>query len=127
MHKGISKDSFVGVGAIILLALWSVSLFLLALLSGAEAAGGVTSVAANSSNALPWLVPIVLTYVTWKRQILGGSLLILFGIASIFIFNTYLSAVALIIISAPSILLGALLMTQNIWDKSIQLTDEQPL
>lgn len=126
--KGIQKDSMFGIGVLLLLAIWSVAIFLFALLSGVQAYDGLVSgVIANAPNALPWLVPIVLIYVTWKRQVLGGALFLLFGIATIFIFDTYLSAVGLLIISVPSIVLGALLMTQNIWDKSVQSADKWQL
>lgn len=125
MNKGIRKDSWVGVGAILLLSIWSVFLFLFALMSGAEAAEGtVSGIVANTPNALPWLIPIVLIYVTWKRQVLGGFLFLLFGIATIFLFSTYQSAGALVVISVPSILLGSLLMTQNWWDRSVTLAHD---
>jgi hypothetical protein len=128
MNKGISKDSLIAVGAIVLLTIWSIGLLLFALLSGAEAAEGtVSGVVSNAPNALPWIIPIVLIYVTWKRQILGGFLFLLFGIATIFMFSTHESAGTLVVISIPSILLGSLLMTQNMWDRSVRLSDEMPL
>ncbi len=122
---GIQQDSWVGVGAILLLMVWSITLFLVALLSGAEAADQtILGLVNNVPNAAPWIIPIVLIYVTWKRQMLGGSLFLLFGIATIFFFNTYQSVGSLAVISIPSILLGALLMTQNIWDSSMKLSQK---
>jgi len=128
MNKGIEKDSMFGIGAILLLTVWSVALFLFALLSGAEAAEGtVSSMVANAPNALPWMIPIVLIYVTWKRQVLGGTLFFLFGLATILFFNTYETIVGLLIVSAPAIVFGAMLMTQNIWDKSLEIAEDLPL
>ena len=128
IQQGIKKDSWIGVGSIIVLMVWSLALFLFALMSGAQAADGtIPGLVANSPNALPWLIPIVLTYVAWKRQAAGGLLFLLFGIATVFMFNTYESVVALLVVSAPAILLGSLLMTQTIWDRSLKLANELPL
>lgn len=128
MNKGIQKDSWIGVGAILLLMIWSIALFLFALLSGAEAAEGtVSGLVANASNAFPWLIPMVLLYVTWKRQVLGGFGFLLFGIATVFFFSTYQSFGALAVISLPAILLGLLLMTQDWWDRSIKLAGDLPM
>jgi len=127
MKKGIQTDSWVGVGAILGLLIWSLALFLFALLSGVEAADGtVSGLVQNAPNALPWIIPIVLIYVTWKRQIIGGTLFFLFGLATIVFFNTYESIVGLLIISAPAIVFGAMLMTQTIWDKSLQIANQLP-
>ena len=128
MNKGIKKDSMFGIGAILLLTVWSVTLFLFALMSGAEASDGtVEGIVANAPNALPWVIPIVLIYVTWKRQVIGGALFFLFGLATILFFNTYETIVGLLIISAPAIVFGAMLMTQNIWDKSLEIAKDLPL
>ena len=128
MNKGIQKDSMFGVGAILLLMIWSVALFLFALMSGAEASDGtVIDMVVNAPNALPWLIPIVLIYVTWKRQIIGGLLFFLFGVATVLMFNTHQSVVALLAISAPAIVLGALLITQIILYKSLEIAENLPL
>lgn len=128
MNKGIQKDSWIGVGAIVVLAVWSLALFLFALMSGAEATNGtVSGLVGNTPNALPWLIPIVLTYVAWKRQVIGGTLFVLFGLATIIFFSTYESMVALLIISVPAIVFGMILLTQTIWDRSLKLANELPL
>jgi hypothetical protein len=128
MSKEIQKDSMLGIGAILLLMVWSIALFLFALMSGAEASDGtVAGIVANAPNALLWLVPIVLIYVTWKRQIIGGLLFFLFGVTTILLFSTHQSIVALLVISTPALVLGALLMTQTIWDKSLELAEDLPL
>ena len=127
MNKGIQKDPWIGVGAILLLMIWSVALFLFALLSGAEAAEGTVSrIVANAPNAFPWLIPFVLLYVTWKRQIIGGFLFLLFGLATIVFFDTYQAVTALMIISIPAIVFGLILMTQNMWDRSVKLAGGLP-
>jgi hypothetical protein len=128
MSKEIQKDSMLGIGAILLLMVWSIALFLFALMSGAEATDGtIVGIVANAPNALLWLVPIVLIYVTWKRQIIGGLLFFLFGVTTILLFSTHQSIVALLVISTPALVLGALLMTQTIWDKSLELAEDLPL
>jgi hypothetical protein len=128
MNKGVQKDSMFGIGAILLLMIWSIALFLFALMSGAEASDGtVAGIVANAPNALLWLTPIVLIYVTWKRQIIGGLLFFLFGVATILLFSTHQSIVALLAISTPALVLGALLMTQTMWDKSLELAEDLPL
>jgi hypothetical protein len=128
MSKEIQKDSMLGIGAILLLMVWSIALFLFALMSGAEATDGtIVGIVANAPNALLWLVPIVLIYVTWKRQIIGGLLFFLFGVTTILLFSTHQSIVALLVISTPALVLGALLMTQTMWDKSLELAEDLPL
>lgn len=119
MYKGIQKESWISIGAILLLAIWSAVILLFALMSGAEAAEGtVIGVVAGAPNVFPWLIPFVLLYVTWKRQIIGGFLFLLFGVATILFLGTYQTPSALVIISVPVIVLGLILMTQNMWDTS---------
>lgn len=115
MNNRLTNDSLIGMGAIFLLTVWSITLFTFALLSGADSAqGNLSGILANAPNALPWLIPFVLVYVTWRQQVLGGFLFLVFGVTTIFFYGTYQSLTALLILSAPSILLGALLMAEKV-------------
>jgi|GEM_PF-4820430 len=128
MSKRIPKDSLIGIGVIVLLVIWSITLFWLALISGVEATDGiVVSLVANVPNALLWLVPIGLLYVTWKHQVVGGFLFLVFGSITILIFDTHQSVLVLLVISIPAIVLGGLLMTQSVWDKSVPIAKDQHL
>jgi len=70
------------------LLIFSVLIFVFALLSGAETfGGGFVGIVKNSSNALPWLVLLVFLFVAWKKELLGGILVSILGIAMMFFFN----------------------------------------
>ena len=123
MYTKQIKSSWIGIGALLVLLVWSVLMFLFVLLYGAEAAGASEGTIAVPSVLL-WLIPIGLVYVAWRWHVLGGFLFFLFGVATIFLFNTHESAVALLAISVPSIVLGALIMSQRVWDQSVELMEE---
>lgn len=128
MNKGIQKDSRVSWGSLLVLLLWAVSLFLFALLSGTDSYGSTfREIIANAPNALPWLIPIILSYVTWRRQVLGGTLFILFGLATILFFATYDSIAAFLVVSLPAILLGAVLVIVKVRVKSVKMAGRLPV
>jgi len=52
-----------------------------ALLSGSEEhGGGFMRIIKNSPNALPWLLLFGLNYLAWKRELVGGSIIAMFGL-----------------------------------------------
>lgn len=55
-----------------------VLIFVFALFSGAE--GGIQGVIKNSPNALPGAALLVIVYVAWKWELIGGILIILVGL-----------------------------------------------
>ncbi len=61
--------------------------FIFALLSGSEEyGGGLKGIVYNSPNALPWLVLLILVFVAWKWELIGGILITLLGIFFLFFF-----------------------------------------
>jgi len=95
----------------ILLVLASAFWFVFALLSGAEeAGGGFMGIVKNSPNALPWLVLFVFVYISFKMELLGGIVIAILGILTVFAFDTFDSAITFFVISFPFILLGGLLI-----------------
>jgi hypothetical protein len=55
--------------------------FVFALLSGSEGyGGGFMGIVKNSPNALPWLLLFGLNYLIWKKELLGGFILTVFGL-----------------------------------------------
>ena len=89
----------------------SSSWFIFALLSGAEQyGGGVTGVIKNAPNALPWLLLFVFVYIVWKYEQIGGGLLIIAGIFSVYFFNALESVVVLFAVSLPLIILGSIFL-----------------
>jgi len=55
--------------------------FIFALLSGAEGhGGGLKGILHNSPNATPWLLLLILLYVAWRRELIGGILISSLGI-----------------------------------------------
>ncbi len=62
--------------------------FVFALISGSQDyGGGIVGILKNSPNALPWLTLLVLVLVAWKRELAGGILVTLFGLAVLYFFN----------------------------------------
>jgi hypothetical protein len=93
------------------LVIASVFWFVFALFSGAEGFGeGMKGVLINSPNALPWLLLFVLVWVVWKWELIGGILISVFGLVTVFFFDTYEEVISFLIISLPLILLGGSLI-----------------
>jgi hypothetical protein len=64
--------------------------FIFALLSGSEGyGGGISGFIKNSPNALPWLFLLILIFVAWKWELVGGIIITLMGVAMIYFFNFY--------------------------------------
>lgn len=58
------------------------------LLSGSiDYGGGVEGVLRNSPNALPWLILILLVFIAWKKELLGGILIVIAGLWLVYFFN----------------------------------------
>lgn len=65
-----------------------VLVFLFALASGSEVyGGGLMGIIKNSPNALPWAILLVLVWVSWKWELVGGIIITLFGLAALYFFN----------------------------------------
>ena len=85
--------------------------FVFALLSGAEElGGGVMGVVKNSLNALPWLILFAFVFIAWKWEIIGGSIISVMGVLTIFMFDAYKEPVVFLLISLPLMLLGGALV-----------------
>lgn len=88
----------------------SLLVFIFALLSGAEKyGGGIHGIIKNSPNALPWLILIILIFIAWRKELIGGIIITLIGIAILFFFvlfgnNFFLST---LILSLLIIILGS--------------------
>ena len=62
--------------------------FIFALLSGSEGyGGGVEGIIKNSPNALPWLILLILVYVAWRWELLGGIIITILGLSMVYFFN----------------------------------------
>ena len=62
--------------------------FLFALLSGSEDyGGGASGLIQNSPNAIPWLLLLILVFIAWKWELLGGIIITLLGLFLIYFFN----------------------------------------
>ena len=89
----------------VLLLILAIGLFIFALLSGAENSGFLK----NIPNALPWAVLLIFICIAFRWQILGGILVVLFGIFTILFFSALEFLWILFIISLPIIILGSVL------------------
>jgi hypothetical protein len=73
----------------ILLLLITIIVFIFALLSGSEGyGGGFMGIVKNSPNSLPWLLLFGLNYLVWKKELLGGIILTVFGVFISWFFNS---------------------------------------
>lgn len=62
--------------------------FIFALLSGSgDYGGGIKGIIRNSMNALPWLILLIILFVAWKWELIGGILITLVGLAAMYFFN----------------------------------------
>jgi len=97
------------------LLIFGVLVFVFALLSGSETfGGGIKGILKNSPNALPWLVLVILVFVAWKWELVGGILITLLGIAALIffgIFSANFSTGTLIICLIPFILGSFLILS----------------
>lgn len=110
-NKSIKIAKWLRYVARTVLVMVAVFWFVFALLSGAaEYGGGARGILMNSLNALPWLLFFVFVWVVWKWELLGGIFISIFGILTIFAFDTNEESVAFLIISLPLILLGGSLI-----------------
>lgn len=66
----------------------SILVFIFALLSGSEDyGGGISGIIQNSPNALPWLLLLVLTFIAWKWELIGGIIITVIGLYMVYFFN----------------------------------------
>lgn len=73
-----------GYGLLIL----SVLLLGFSLMSGAEDyESGLGGILKNIPNALPWVLLLVLLVIAWKKELIGGLLILIFGIGIVYMFN----------------------------------------
>ncbi|MBN2142827.1 hypothetical protein JW711_05865 [Candidatus Woesearchaeota archaeon] len=95
------------------LAVLASLVFIFALLSGAEGyGGGLRGIIMNSPNAIPWLVLLLLIYAASKWELVGGTIITIMGVCTIFAFDFYEPGAwpGLVIISLPLIILGSMLV-----------------
>jgi len=70
--------------------IFGILIFIFALLSGSEEYGNdFWSLLKNSPNALPWLLFLLIIWLAWKQELMGGLTLIGLGISLLFLFNTF--------------------------------------
>ena len=70
--RNIARHSMLALGVLI---------FVFALLSGAVEYGvGLQGVIKNSPNALPWVALLVIVFIAWRWELVGGILIILVGV-----------------------------------------------
>ncbi len=71
-----------------LLLLITIIVFVFALLSGSESyGGGFWGIIKNAPNALPWILLFAMNYLVWKKELIGGVVLTLFGLFITYLFN----------------------------------------
>ena len=82
-------------------------IFVFALLSGSELyGGGLKGILMNSPNAIPWAILLAFAWIAWRWELLGGTIISLMGIFTIFMFDALEEPFVFLIISLPLIILG---------------------
>ncbi len=75
-----------GIARYTLLVVFSL-VFIFALLSGSgDYGGGIKGIIQNSPNSAPWLIFLVLLFIAWKWELIGGILITLLGFGAIYFF-----------------------------------------
>jgi len=96
----------------------STLLFIFSLLSGADRlGGGIKGIIHNFPNTLPWIILLVAVFVSFKWELIGGIIILLMGIFSIFFFNAFENIFVLLVISIPLIVLSKLLIITWYFDR----------
>ncbi len=86
--KQIRTVRIIQKSAMIILLVFSLLIFVFALLSGSESfGGGVPGIIKNSPNSLPWLVMLVLVFIAWRNPFFGGILITIAGAILTYYFN----------------------------------------
>ena len=88
MNKPKLANLFRNIARYVLLVL-AVLIFLFALVSGADLDEGISGIIRNSPNALPWIILLIIVWIAWKKELLGGIIIILFGIAGAIFFSIW--------------------------------------
>ena len=65
----------------LILLVLAVFMFIFSLVSGAEGFGpGIKGIIINSPNSIPWLILLIISYITYKKQALGSILIFILGL-----------------------------------------------
>ena len=79
--RNIARYSLLALGILV---------FVFALFSGAEEyGGGFEGLIKNSPNALPWLFLLVLVFLAWKWELVGGFFIVILGVVLFYFFNSH--------------------------------------
>jgi len=75
------------IAKVLLLFIISV-IYIFALISGSEnLGGGFIGILKNFPNTLPWILLFGINYLVWKKEMIGGIILIAFGLLITWFFN----------------------------------------
>ena len=108
MNRRNNIYTYVQNASLVILLIVSLLLFVFALFSGAEDyGGGVRGVFLNSPNTIPWAILLLFVYIAWQWRYIGGVLVIISGLATIFFFN---SLFVLFAVAIPLMILGWVLL-----------------
>lgn len=117
-----SKIIFLRLFARTLLTIITLFWLFFASLSGADLfTDGFKGIIKNLPNTLPWIGIIIINILAWKKELLGGILLILSGLYLGYFFGVHegnLTVLFLIVI--PFVLLGGIFVMCNRGDKAIE-------
>lgn len=90
--------------------------FFFALFSGAEEfGGGIQGLIHNSPNALPWLVLFIFVLILWMRELLGGILMVMFSVFTVFMFDFFEDNFGVfLMISLPLLIVGVFFIIKSL-------------
>jgi hypothetical protein len=106
------------ISARILGLVYGILIFVFALFSGAEAGGNsLEAVIKNSPNALPWLFYLLIVLFAWKRELIGGLLLVALGIFFLFFFGVFSHFMLSTFIIVSLVIINGLLFLGSWWKR----------
>lgn len=95
-----------------------VTLFWLCFAATSGAEPGLEGLVANLHNAWPWMGLLVLLFVAFRWEFVGGALVVAAGLWTVVFFNAWTQPLVLFIISVPIIAAGSAFMLCHILDTS---------
>ena len=91
-----------------------ICVFAFALVSGSEEyGGGISGIIQNSPNSLPWLLLLILSYISWKWELVGGILVVILGAIMMYFFHVFVVFDLIPFILASSITLSGLFLISS--------------
>ncbi|MBN2198152.1 hypothetical protein JW698_03115 [Candidatus Wolfebacteria bacterium] len=71
---------------------------------------GIKGLLTHFPNTIPWILLLIFIFIGWKKELVGGIILVLIGFFTIYFFSAMTQAFVMIEMSLPLIIFGACLI-----------------